>query len=440
MTKVLPNDMVNILYIIATFAFILNLSCPSELTNTNAIVLILEYLGVLFVSNYIIRKNLKAGKKSKERYLAFFLIGLTVSLLFLHFVWTPNLPENSKDWGFDPQRYYYYSSMFVKGTPMFDGLNYFGIVFFYIGLFYVFGINPLVPLFINSLFVLYSVVIISNHFFAIGGKAKYFALLLLIPEVVYFNCIPSREIICLTMATIAIVKSYEAIELGNKKSYISVFLSILLMIIIRPPMGGGVIIAISLFIALRGHFKMKYLLIIAVLAIIVVQGLSVSSSLDTHQTDTGSSLTEAVSDRISGDNEEDATASYSSNSLARLLMPHNPVEFIVFGIIRSFAYVIIPPGLLLNPVEYLNFSKPGTEGFASVTVILMMIYLPAVYRNIRRKIKGDNSFKIIALALITLFFLVGVFNTNIIHQRYRVVYDLFYFSIVACHLSISKKT
>ena len=427
------------LLLLATLAFALNLNAPAELSDAPAILLILEYIGVLAIANILIRKGLHAPKEMKIKYMNCFLIGFTISLLFLYFVWTPNLPENSKDWGFDPQRYYYYASMFVKGTPMFDGLNYFGIVFFYIGLFYVFGINPLVPLFINSLLVIYSVILISNHFFTTGGKAKYFAYLLLVPEIVYFNCIPSREIVCMTMATIAIIKSYEAIELGIKKSYILVFLSILLMIIIRPPMGGGAIIAISSFIAFRGKFKLKYLFVIAILAVIVVQGLSISSSLDTHQSDTGSSLTEAVTDRFSGDNEEDATASYSSNSLARLLMPHNPVDFVVFGIIRSFAYLIIPPGLVSSPSNYLNFSKPGTEGFASVTVIFMMFFLPGVYKTIKRNFRDNTCFKIVALAFITFFLLVGVFNTNIIHQRYRVVYDLFYFSIVAYYLSSKKK-
>ena len=137
------------LLLLATLAFALNLNAPAELSDAPAILLILEYIGVLAIANILIRKGLHAPKEMKIKYMNCFLIGFTISLLFLYFVWTPNLPENSKDWGFDPQRYYYYASMFVKGTPMFDGLNYFGIVFFYIGLFYVFGINPLVPLFIN---------------------------------------------------------------------------------------------------------------------------------------------------------------------------------------------------------------------------------------------------------------------------------------------------
>lgn len=427
------------LLLLATLAFALNLNAPAELSDAPAVLLILEYIGVLAIANILIRKGLHAPKEIKIRYMNCFLIGFTISLLFLYFVWTPGLPESSRDWGFDPQRYYLYSSSFVRGDPVITGLNYFGVVFFYVFLFFLFGIDPLIPLFVNVLLTLYAVILIANHFESLGGKGKYFSLLLLIPEVLYFNVISSREIICLSLATISLLKGYKLISgARGVLSILAFFFPLLLLVVIRPPMGAGVILAIGLFFVIGSgvRLKKKQIAILALLGCAFVAGIAISTSLDTNGRDTGDDISEAIEERVEGNVEAGGQHQFQSNSMAKRLIPHNTAEFVIYGFIRTIAYVIVPPSVVLNPFEALAMNTPTTESFAHITSLLLMLCIPKVWRVLRKDMRGQPKVKVVGFAFIVFFFLVGYFNVTMIHQRYRLTWDLFYFALVAYYYSI----
>lgn len=429
------------LLLLATLAFALNLNAPAELSDVPAVLLILEYIGVLAIANILIRKGLHASKEAKNRYMNCFLIGFTISLLFLYFVWTPGLPESSRDWGFDPQRYYLYSSSVVRGEPLLTELNYFGVVFFYVFIFFIFGIDPLIPLFVNALLILYAVVLVSNHFKGIGGKDKYFSLLLLIPEVLYFNVMSSREIICLSFATISLLKGYKLIS-GTRGflSILAFFLPLLLLIVIRPPMGAGLILAIGLFLVIGSGVKLKkkQITLLALLGCIFIAGLSISSSLDTNGQNTGDNISESIEERVEGNVDAGGQHQFQSNSMAKRLIPHNTVEFVIFGFIRAIAYVILPPSVITNPTEVLVMDTPTTECFVHITSLLLMLCIPKVWKVLRKDMKGQPKVKVVGFAFVVFFFLVGYFNVTMIHQRYRLTWDLFYFALVAYNYSIHK--
>jgi len=434
--------MIGFLYLLATLAFLLNIDAPVGLSNTPSIILIIEYLGVLWIANLLVRNKLNAEKKEKSQFMAFFLLGLTVSFLFLYFVWTPNLPENSKDWGFDPQRYYQYATTIANGDIVLAGLNYFGIVYFYGFIFKLLGIDPLIPLFINCLLTLTAVIVVSNHFSKVGGLPKYFSLLLLIPELWYFNTMSSREIVCMFLATISIIQGYQVVVKERRGFRIIWPLACLvLLIIIRPPMGGGVFVSIMAFMLFnkkKGGNRILNFIYITGLVLVIVLGLSLTNKLGGDGGTTSSDLSEIVVGRISGDNSESSEFQYGSNSIAARLIPHNTLEFVVFGIIRSFAYLIIPPAVFFSPLEAFSINRPTTDCFANLTVIFMMAFIPIVFSKCFKKNKTNERLKIVCLSFLFLFFIIGMFNTNMIHQRYRVVYILLYFSIVAYHYSMKK--
>lgn len=436
--------MIIIALILTILGLILNLSCPADLTNTPAFVLILEYIAVLFFAKRIIDNKIKSNNTDREKFYAFFLLGFAFSLFVLHFLWTPGLSDTNPQWGFDPQRYYKYASVMLKGDFVADGLNYWGVVLFYYFSFFLFGLNPLIPLYINVLLVLYATTLMANFLNGIEGvnvKYKTSAYLLLIPEVICYNVMSSREILVMTFGTIAILNAYKILQ-GDKSKLLSLFtvLSLLIMIAIRPPYGICALLLIGVYylFGIRKRKKRNKFPIIA-FALIGVVGLSVvnmAGSLGDNE-DIGTSLSETIGNRVGGTNVAGDDLTYQANSISARLIPHNPVEFVIFGVIRTFAYLVLPPANFFNPIAAFDvFTDYG--GFTEWTTLFMMLLIPTVYKITRRYYGKREEINLLIIAFLAFFFLVGMFNVNLIQMRYRLVYDLFYFSLAITMLTIQK--
>lgn len=134
-------------------------------------------------------------------------------------------------------------------------------------------------------------------------------------------------------------------------------------------------------------------------------------------------MSESLSDHVAGEVEAADGYNYGANSLARRLIPGNPVEFVVFGVVRSLLY-LVPRS---NPVEAVVAVFLSSDYMGSLLVwltsFILLLSVPSLWRALREFRKQDQFFKTIFLSFGVFFLTVGMLNTNLIHERYRLVYD-----------------
>lgn len=431
---------VNILLIIlSVLLFFFNLDVQKEgLSTTSNSVLALEYVTTLVSAYFIIKTQLKEySGKTKNRAFTYFLITFCFGLYWLAYNWTPYLHVGSGHWGFDAQRYYYYAIRTTMNENFVYNLNYRGIVDIYKFIMNVLGFDPLIPFFVNSLVFLFAVILlakhISNRILHTNKFIHYFLMLIMIPELAYYNIMTSRELFCASFVIISIVYVDRFATEKKRWDLWKGILAFLFLTIIRPPFAFAVALAIGIWLMYNNKGKLsKYrtALMIGFLGIMLV-GLFVSRSLGSV-TDEGD-LFDRASNSISGNvTETSIEGAYSESSISRLLIPHNTIEAIIFGFIRSFAYVVPEPRAVYAPwnviIRIFNFKALGS-GMPNLTAFIMLFFLRPVYREIRSLKKHSSSEAIYIYAFIVFFFVIGIFMAQFIHVRYRVVYDLLFFSI-----------
>lgn len=412
-----------LLYILTFLGFVLNLDAPKITSDATVIQLILDYFFVLLVSNVMVRSVLKGfNQKIRTKFYNLFLLSFFISLIILHFMWTPLLNPSLPDWGYDPLRYYYYASEIIRTGFSSASLSYYGVVYYNVGIMNVFGLDPLVPLFTNILMTFYAVLLIAR----LLGNDKHvnrYAYLLLIPEIISFDMMASREIICMSMVTVFVIKYNELMKQFRWPRLLIMIIAILLVAVIRPPMAGVAVmgIVVSLIFTFKGKLG-KNMIVLAIAGGLLVVGLGISTSMGSDFS--SDSLSETVSDNFSGDNEERNDA---KPGLTTMLIPHNPIEYVVFGVIRSFAYVV-PAPVMIKDFET-QFSLSNYYIYEHLSTLIIFFFLPTVFRTVKNYKQQDENMKLIIILFVCYFFTIGISLPNLIHNRYRLVYDLFYFTI-----------
>lgn len=413
--------------ILITLSFIevfLNFDTPRTLSNTSPIILILEHCGVLIIAFCLTNKIIPSGKVMQhEKYQNAFLASYDISLILLYLMWTPWLSPDSGSWGFDPQRYYAYAIEVIQTGEISIYLNGLGVVYFYALVMAILGIDPLVPLFVNSLLTYYAVLLVVRF---LGHKNTNFYrfgwLLILIPELIYFNLMPSRDILCASFMTICVIK---ILEPGLHHRLIG-FAAFSLLFIIRPTMSLPLVICFLINSSFSKRGKMASFFYLGIILALMVW---LSSLEGVTSTDNDTKISDRVQNVTQTSNSDEHQE--DDNSTVSFLTPHNSFQFVVFGIIRSFAYVVIPPGVIMSPVSSLSvLGKGQAPGLPNLSTLLFFLSLPLVFKFIRHKEYGSDDMMFIFIAVVTYFFVVGVFNPRIIHIRYRVVYEILYFSLI----------
>ncbi len=435
-----------LLSLFSILALSLNLNSMEKLSNVTPIVLILEHIAVMIVAYGLISYQLKPyNKKYVVRFFNVFMISYIISLLILHFNWMQYLEQDTfNELSFDPQRYYDIASEYVDREFEGASMNYVGIVYIYAILFRTFGLDPLVPLFINELLALYATLLITNVFAKKKESAiSFFVFILLIPELLYYNVLSSREVLSMGFATIVACKIYALQSHYDIVDVIILTASFFLLAVVRTPFAMTAALGYMLFVLLSKKRK-KSTIFWGVLVICVAGyiGLSFSESLGSAVD--SDELENMIESRTGGENEAHKNYNYSANSVTRLLIPHNQVQFVVFGVIRSFLYVIPSPGEILHPLSiFSGFKGAMPSAYGTLTTFLMFYFLILLYfhREYLKSYFSNNKF--FCLYFLAFFLVVGMFNTILVHHRYRIVSDLLFFSLAIefiMYLKNNKKT
>lgn len=423
-----------LLLIFVILGFLLNLGAPSDLTYLNKGVLVVEFIGVLMggrlITNAIIPPS---NNRLRQRCYNCFLLFLGLVLLYLALCWTPFLSPNSNvNWGFDPQRYYWYALNFARNTEVEFGLNYMGVVEIYKFIFYLFGIDPLVPLFVNTLLLYYTVLCLTKmhlKFYEGSKYTKYIPMFLLIPEIIAYGSMTSRECLSLVFCTLSLISFVYYISEKHVKYLAATFIAILLLFLVRPPFAFAAIsvIAISLLLNARGRSKVFNIAIVVVSVFgIIALGSSLNSLLGSNVE--VADIGDMLESKVAGANEKGAEYSYSANSIAARLIPHNPVEFVIFGAIRCLTYLIPKE----NPLAVISIGS--FYGMSLVltyaTSILMFISIPAFLWSLKNYRKQDVIYRFSIIAALVYVLTVGFGVTEFIQDRYRIVYDFMFFYVI----------
>lgn len=422
-----------ILYFISTLLILLNLDAPPLTSDASGVLLLVEHFILLWGVNMLINKQLKGvAVRYRKRYLVHFLIGYCVSLTLMYLYWTPYM---IKSWAtnmdtFDPVKYYAIASEIVNGVPN-GAIIAYPVSWIYVLLFYILGRDPLIPIFVNSISVLYAVLIISKYINNDNPRhVKYFSYLLLIPEVMYFNMMSAKDTICMICAVILFVFSQEFIDKRFKVSHIIIaVIALFAMVLARTSMSFVAILGVVLMFASSGKFSLKKIIMLIFLVAIITGALALTIGLGSHESTFN--IQDKIGSEMAGDmSSANALSDQSKDSFMRYLVPSNPFEFIVFGIIRSFCYVIIDPGMITSPLT--RFALDGSFKcplMSNSTTVLMFLSLPFIFGLFLSWRKMNKKLKRLFVITMLYFLVVGMFNPLMLHIRYRVVYDLLYFTL-----------
>ena len=412
MKRILPF----ILVILSFIPFSLSLDPPEGLSYADKFQLFLEQIAMIVGGWYIINNVLrKYNLQTRTRYFNFYLLSLIISMILLRFIWVETIPENM----YDAARYYRYTLEVREYGRVTHGLNYFGVVYSYYWLMKVFGFDPLVPLYANAMLTLYAGTLIARM--ADSRNINKYVWVIFFPDLLQYNMMTSREIFCMIGATVCCVKYLELRE-KRTNAKIAVFAAFfLLMAFVRPPMAAMLVVAIGVHTTLMSNSKhrTRNIVLISIMGLLILLGFYFSDQL-------GSSfsqdyLTERVQVGLSGDVEARGDV---REGLTKMLIPHNTFEYFVFGIIRSFAYVLPAPNLITSFSRQFDPTTLRLEG--SLAALGVFFLLPFVYRGLRNYKKLPPHIQFLGVAAVVFFFAIGIGLPALINLRYRTVYTQIY--------------
>lgn len=428
-----------LLFLVCLFGVILNAYVIPTLTNVSPVLPIFEYFVFFIISYYINNIFLKDyNRKQKDRFFSIYLTSFLISLFLLGVCWVPSLSPSYSDWGFDPQRYYLYAQeVLEKGYyEGWVGSGFNGIVYFYALIFKILGCHPLIPLYVNSIFALTSVLMLFKIFEdKVNTKPHYVAFLLLIPEFLYYNIMISKDTLCQYGVIFIFYEFYKYYKIRHLKSLFFLIISFIFVVIIRPPYAIatlGAIIIFLLFFSLNISIINKSIISVIMLIVVFI-GLSYTNLLNSNDSmiiDWGGRIEDTMTGKMN--------AMEGGSTLAAYLTPHNIIEVFIFGLIRSIAY--------LSPSGYYRFfDEPSWYTFGGLTTLLTglltFIMMLVVFQYIIKTLKNkEDNILLLFLLFIFLMLLTGFSTPNIIHSRYRVTYEILYFMfIILSYIEFGKR-
>lgn len=366
-----------------------------------------------------------------------FLAKLPLLLILLYVGWVPLLSSSAAAFGYDPQRYYFQANQLAQSgfsLNALPSLNYTGILFFYGGVFAIFGHSPAAPALVNSFVTLLATLALVRIGYSVKRRRDPYdwtlGLAMVIPEVLWFDVMTARETVAMSLIAISVFavagccirKDTATAGLPLLEAGVAIA-AYLLLGLIRMPMVLPVGIAVALLVTKspvdrrRRHFG-YVLLVLALLVLVFAPVLSMS--LGGYRFDYLDVLRlTAIRNQafLSG-------VSWNYHSLGRLLIPGNVVEAGLFAPIRALAY-------LVAPLPAIQFSLAGlaagnwsdwqylmTSASALVYVVLFPLAVASAIEALRyRRWTSD----LVLHMPFWLTFLAIAGGNVIIEERYRLM-------------------
>jgi hypothetical protein len=374
------------------------------------------------------------------------LIKLGITLFLLYAGWMPQLdPATSTVWGYDPQRYYVQAQELIDNNwiPDFVSLSYVGILYYYGAMFYALGHNPVVPALVNSFITLLASLYLVKVGYEIkvprGRRDWTLALALLLPEVLWFDVMTSRETLvaaALIFAMLTIGRYLASVggAIALVRVVVASGISVLTIAAVRPSMLLPVIIAIVLLGVLvrpqRCSRVFQRTILISAAAATFILAPAMTAYLGGDKFIPGNLIRTAMSAQenvaLSGDVE------WSDHSIGMLLMPEGLLDSFFFLAPRMVLYVIAPLPKVLFPItDILEGSWAAWQHlFTLLSAIINVLAIPYVVGSLVQSIKTrkENAAPLVFHIAFWLTFMAIAGGNLIIHERYRVMASLLLWS------------
>ena len=370
----------------------------------------------------------------------FWLIKLALTLFLLYAGWMPQLDPSSSLWGYDPQRYYIQAQELIDNqwSPDFLNLNYVGILYFYGAIFYVFGHNPVIPALINALVTLAACLYLVKVGYEIKGQRGprdwILAFALLLPEVLWFDVMTSRETLVgagVLYATLPIGRYLaRTAPLSLITALTTSGLAVLAIAAVRTSMLLPVFASIALMILLvkpqRGSQVIQRLILAAAAAAILLLLPRLAAYIGGYEFDTGNAL-----DLASSATENIALSSdmqWSENSIGMLLMPNGWLQSILYLPPRMVLYLVAPlPNIWVSVSDLLAGSWGAWQHILTIaSSVINVLAIPYALASFVQSIRGrqENTAPLILHISYWMTFMAVAGGNLIIHERYRVMASL----------------
>jgi len=370
----------------------------------------------------------------------FWLIKLGVTLFLLYAGWMPQLDPSLVSWGYDPQRYYIQAKELPDNhwSPDFLNLNYVGILYYYGGIFYVLGHNPVIPALINAFVTLMASLYLVKVGYEIKGQRGpgdwKLAFALLLPELLWFDVMTARETLMAALLLYAVltVGRYLArtasISLTNVA--FNVGFSVLAIAAVRTsmilPVFASILVMILLVMPKHGSQILQRVILAGAAAVTFIVGLGIAGYLGGYDFDLGNAihLASSAKDNIASS----ADMEWSENSVGLLLMPEGLFQTIIFLPLRMVLYLVAPLPNIWVPVSDLFAGSWGAWQFlftllSSVINVLAIPYALASFAQSIKMRKESTAPLIFHISYWVTFMAIAGGNL-IIHERYRVMATL----------------
>ena len=389
-----------------------------------------------------VRESTKLGDPKLGVLGELWLIKVFATLVLLYLGWIPQLdPSVSSNWGYDPQRYYQYSWDLVQQQWSTNGLeqNYQGILYYYGAVLALFGHNPVVPALVNSSVTLFGTLFIIRCAYSLMPARTsvdwYIALILLIPEIIWYDVMTSRETLMTMLVAFSVLSVGKSLcgagRGGAGKRAALVFICLLLILAIRT----SVIIPV---------FLSMWLMLLTVDS---KRTASFASKISWFAFGVGALMLGPLIQRLTGGYDIDylylierlqspelnvaSNQDWGEQSIGFLLLPDGFLQSVFFLFPRMLLYLAAPlPNVFVSINDLASGNWSSWQKLMTIpTSILMLVIFPYVLAatSFSWNRRGDASGLLVFPIAFWVNFAAVSGGNLIIHERYRLLFTVMLF-------------
>lgn len=417
---------------------LMGITVDVELLNTLLIFITLTVFGLWLCY----RARIDLGDPKLNILSTFWLLKLIITIFLLYAGWIPQLDPSSGSWGYDPQRFYIDAWDIVENgwKPLAPSI-YQGIIYYYGAIFYLFGHNPVIPALINAFVTLLGCLFLIRCVYSFvpvhTAKDWTIAGLLLVPEVLWYDVMTSRETLMAMVIIIAALSVGRYLVSVKNVSFAKTLLlagtALFAILAIRSSMAIPFLASIGAMLLLHSKRKVGPWAKLLLLGL-AIAGMSVGTLI---QNLTGGSaegylaqLERALSLNISAASQGEW--GWSKNSIGLLIKPNNAVQALLFLPPRMVLYLAAPlPNVAVSLTELISGSWYAWQNLMTLpTSAMMLLGFPYVLAGTAQSWRKRCQLPALLVTPITFWctFIAVAGGNIIIHERYRLMFTLLIFA------------
>lgn len=387
---------------------------------------ILVIFTVFILGVIIIKYAKKIGViKNEKLWIFIFLVKLTFVAIILQYLWIPAFPAHRAPGpAFDPLVFDYYGKILAENNlnsnVIYQVYNYVGQIY-YIGLIYwLFGVSTLYVGLFNTLLSLVSFLAVTALLVNCAENKKNWSLMslgMLFPELLYYDAIPSKEVIATCMIALSILFMYKFSHEQKPKYLVFLLLVLSILISVRAVMALVVIAIWGISVVLKYKHKLKWVFLYSGISLFM---LLFSFPYIIKYTG-GTPATVGTFLNLSERSKYGIKITPGEKSLSVMFATDNPIKAIVFAPIRTIFLLVAPfPRLGIDWTDATWISS-----FTRFSVWIILLSFPILIAATFQKSCRTNPswFYVVFVYWLLLLFIAN--GALIIHERYRIMADPF---------------